>query len=660
MKNALFPKLAAQNLRKNSSVTLPYFITCILTTAVYYDIRSLSLNPGMDQMLGANTLSQMLELGSYVAFLFSVVFLLYTNSFLVKRRRKEFGMYNILGMEKRHLVKVLFWETLCLLAGSLAVGLLLGIALDKLLFLTIGRIVGAQYVPMGFFISGKAVTETLLLFSGIALLVFAKTAFTIRVTDPIRMLREGQAGEKEPKANWFLAVLGVVLTAAGYWISIRTENPMMALPMFFVAVLMVIAGTYLLFVAGSVALLKTLRRSKKFYYKSNHFISVSGLLYRMKQNAMGLASICVLSTMVLVMLSGTGSLMVGMEDALHQRHPYEIVLELDETEGLSAEQLVSEVDALCKENGIQIEKAVKYHELTFPAEYVQDGFLLREPQTVVNPAILMCMPLSDYNAAMGTQKSLEADEVMVYCERMEYTQPTLRLMDKVYTVKEVLDKVPGNNFLAMNVITGYVLVLPDEELHFVEELQKQNLGRYASEPAFFYGFDSNANEEKQLEFYNILTERLTKELEYNGELESRAESRVSFNGLYGGFFFVGVFLGVLFLVATVLIIYYKQISEGMDDRSRYAILRKVGMDDREIKRAIHSQILIVFFLPLAVSFCHVAAAFPLVTRLLAILNLTNKMLYLGCTGVTCLLFAAFYLLVYALTAKTYYKLVSSK
>lgn len=659
MKNALFPRLAAQNLRKNASVTLPYFITCALTTAVYYNIRSLFMNPGINQMMGAETLRNMLGLGSNVVFLFAVIFLLYTNGFLIKRRKKEFGMYNILGMEKRHLVAVLFWETLYLLVGSLTGGLLLGIALDKALFLAIGRMIGAQNVPMEFFVLGKTVADTALLFSGIALLVFVKAAVTIRVTDPIRMVREGQAGEKEPKANWFLAVLGVVFTGIGYGISITTKNPMLALPLFFMAVILVIAGTYLLFTAGSVALLKALRRSKKFYYKSNHFISVSGLLYRMKQNAAGLASICVLSTMVLVMLSGTGSLMVGMEDALHQRHPYEFVMmNMNETEELDGNRLVQEVRDLCAEKGIGIQKEAKYHDLTFPVECVKGGFLLAEPQTVMNPAVLMCVPISDYNAVMGTQKSLEQGEVMVYSERVQYDYPTLTLQDKTYQVKETLTEVPGNSFLAMNILTSYVLILPDEEMVPVEQMQMEQLGNYASSITYFYGFDSDADDKTQVEFYKDLKSHLKTDLGYDGEIESRAENRVSFNGLYGGFFFIGVFLGVLFLMATVLIIYYKQISEGMEDRDRYVILRKVGMDDREVKRAIRSQILIVFFLPLVVSFCHVAAAFPLVTRLLSILNLTNKMLYLGCTGVTCLLFAAFYLLVYTLTAKTYYKLVS--
>lgn len=657
MKKGFFPKLAAGNLRKNASVTLPYFITCLVTTAVYYNIKSLSLNPGIDEMFGADTLREMLSMGSGVAAVFAVIFLFYSNRFLIRRRTKEFGIFNILGMEKRHLARVLFWESLYLLIGSLAGGLLLGMALDKLLFLGIGRILGAEMVPIGFFISGKAVSSTVLLFCAIAFLVLLNAVLKIRVSDPIRLVQESKTGEKEPRANWFLAILGLVCIGVGYWISLSSENPTLAVVTFFIAVLLVIAGTYLLFTAGSIALLKMLRRSKRFYYKANHFISVSGLLYRMKQNAVGLASICVLSTMVLVTLSGTGSLLVGMEDALKQRHPYELVATMVEDETCTAEQLEKQMHEIEAELSISTAKEVGYHFLSFPADLQADSFKVNLAQDIVNPAILLCMPLSEYNQVMGTQLTLEPDELFVYTDRVTYDYPTVELLGKTYAVKKTLDAAPGNNFIAMNVLTGYYLILPDGEMEQIEPLQKQALEPYGFEKQYFFGCDLGVDEETQITAFEALEKRFI-ENEFSGQLESRAESRTSFNGLYGGFFFVGMFLGVLFLMATVLIIYYKQISEGWEDRERYSILRKVGMDQREGKRAIHSQILIVFFLPLVVSFIHVAAAFPIVVKLLAILNLTNQNLYLAATGVTCLVFAVFYLLVYAMTAKTYYKIVS--
>lgn len=658
MNKHFFSRLAASNLRKNSSVTLPYWITCVVTTAVCYNIRSLSLNPGIDQMFGDSILRTMLSMGSRIAAIFALIFLFYTNSFLVRRRKKEFAVFQVLGMEKRHLVRVLAWETFYLLVSSLAVGMLLGMGLDKLLFLVIGRVLGAETIPMGFFVSSRAMIGTLELFCGIALLVFISTAVKIRNTSPIRLMQESSAGEKEPKANWFLALLGVVLTGAGYWIALATENPVQALPMFFLAVLLVIAGTYLLFTAGSVALLKALRRSKRFYYKPNHFISVSGLLYRMKQNAAGLASICILSTMVLIMLSGTGSMIVGTEDAIHQRHPYEFVVLQNEDSQMSDDQLLEEIRSLQTEMNMPVSREICYHYLVFPADKQGDTFQMNKTEKVVNPTIILCMPLSEYNEAMNTNHELEPDQLLVYSNRVRYESPTLTIQDRAYRVKEVISEVPGNNEIAMNVVTGYYLVLPDEEMDRVKQSCLAAMGQYAEQLRTFYGFDSGTSDEVQNAFCQALSERLYKELNFEGTLESRAESRASFRALYGGFFFIGIFLGMLFLLATVLIIYYKQITEGWEDRQRYQVMRKVGIDQQEVKRAIRSQILLVFFLPLAVAFCHVAAAFPMVVKLLSIMNLTNSSLYLMCTAVVCVVFALFYLTVYLLTAKTYYKITS--
>ena len=538
MNRHFFRKLAAGNIRKNASTYLPYIITCVVTTAIYYMVKSLSLNPGLEQMMGADTLAYTMYLGSWITAIFAFIFLFYTNSFLMKRRKKEFGVFNILGMEKRHLARTLAWETLYVTLLSLTLGLVLGIALDKIMFLVIARVVGGD-ISLGFFVSPRAIVGTVELFAVIFLLIWLHSVRQIHVANPIELLRDSRAGEREPKTRWLMAILGALCVGIGYYIAITTKNPITSIMAFFVAVLLVIAGTYMLFAAGSIALLKMLKKNKKFYYKTNHFTSVSGMIYRMKQNAVGLANICILSTMVLVMISATSSLMLGVEDIIHTRYPYQFTVYSDETDPASSQ----------------------------------------------------------------------------------------------------------------------FIVVRDEEIPWLYECQKEALGDIANAPRLFYGFNVNVDDDRQEALFAKLEERLA-QMEFQGTVESSAEARVSFVGLYGGFFFLGIFLGTLFVAATVLIIYYKQISEGYDDRERFVIMQKVGMSHQEVKASIHSQVLTVFFLPLLVAGCHVAAAFPLISKLLAIMNLLNTGLYVACTVGCFLIFAVMYVLIYLLTARTYYRIVS--
>lgn len=660
MNNCFYLKLAAGNLKKNGKTYIPFILTCVMTVAVYYIAKSLSLNPGLSKMAGGATLSYTLFLGSVIAALFSLIFLFYTNSFLIRRRKKEFGLFNILGMEKFHLARTMAWETLYVAAISLTGGLILGIALDKAMFLLISRIIGAA-VPLGFFLSGKAVKTTLVLFGVIFLLIFLYSVCQIRMASPIELLHAGNVGEKEPKTKILTAILGVCCTGTGYCIALTTDNPVASLPMFFAAVLLVIAGTYMLFTAGSIALLKALRRNKRYYYKTKHFTSVSGMIYRMKQNAVGLSNICILSTAVLIMVSSTSSLMLGMEDAIRTRYFNDFVIYADGADQEYALEGFENIRRLQAERGLHVTGQIQYSYLAFSTIRQGDTFLVSRTGSIAvmnDIANLLFITLDEYNAVMGTDKTLADHEILIYSNRQPFHHPVLKVFDKEYQIKETLNEFLGNGILASNIANSHFIVVPDTtEIRDLYEKQKEVFTDIASEIRCVYGFDTDAGEAEQCAFYDAMT-ALRSADGYQGTLEFRQGARANFTSLYSGFFFIGIFLGILFIMATVLIIYYKQISEGYDDKRRFEIMRKVGMSRQEIKGSIHSQVLTVFFLPLLAAGCHVAAAFPMITRLLSLFNLLNVRLYLACTAVCFLVFAAMYLWIYLLTARTYYRIVS--
>ena len=660
MRRGFFARLAAGNIKKNGNTYFPYILTCVVTVTLYYIVKSLSLNPGLEEMAGDQTLISLMEMGTRIIGLFALIFLFYTNSFLLKRRKKEFGVFHILGLGKRHLAKTLAWESLYAFFISMAGGLLFGMALDKLMFLLIAKIVRAE-VSLGFFVSGEAVWSTVRLFAVIFLLIFLNAVRQIQVATPVSLLQDSQAGEREPKTKWLSALLGFLCVGTGYYLAITTKNPISSIYIFFIAATLVVVGTYLLFTAGSIAFLKLLRSSKSYYYRTGHFISVSGMIYRMKQNAVGLANICILSTMVLVMISATSSLMIGIDDVVNSRYPYDFVVYSREDTEERSEALYARVRELQQEQGLSVTDEVEYSYLVFSAMQEGNSFrvsrenALLDADKIVN---LYVITLDEYNGAAGANASLSDGEILLYDSQGGYNAPSLKLFDREYQVKAVLDDFPGKGLMAANIASSYFLVIPgQQEMDAIYAKQKEALTNIASEPDSFYAFDTDAAQEEQRAFAAALLD-----LMQNGELKGSPDSKVDADAiylkLYGGFFFLGLFLGVLFLMAAVLIIYYKQISEGFEDRERFAIMRKVGLSRREVRAAIRSQVLTVFFLPLLVAGVHVAAAFPLMSRLLALLYLSNTRLYMACTAVSFLVFAAFYVIVYLLTARTYYRIVS--
>ena len=656
-----YGKLAFDNIRKNSQVYFPYFLTCICTVMMYYLMHSLSQNSGLGQMSGGATLQAMLSFGFLIVGLFSAIFLLYTNGFLIKRRKKEFGLFNVLGMEKKHLARVMLYETMYIALGSILLGLAGGILLSKAMFLLLLRLLRFE-VQMGFEISSPAIVFTIILFGIIFFLTLLSNLRQVHLAKPIELLRGGRVGEGEPKAKWLLTLLGLASLGSGYYLALTTKSPIAALTLFFVAVILVIVGTYLLFTSGSISLLKMLRRKKGYYYKPNHFTTVSGLMYRMKRNAVGLANICILSTMVLVTLSTTVALYVGIEDVLTTRYPRDIAISSRSITDEYLTELREVVSEVLKDHSVKMQDPLEYRLLSFVAQARGSEFVTDRSSISAVPVgrlrSLAFVPGEDYTRLTGEVIELADNEVLLYSKSGDYEYETLTVLGRTFHIQGMLEEYSAAT--DWDVIDSYYLIVKD--MAVVEDMyqgQAEAYGEYGSELTHYLGFDlvGDGAARAQVAVHRDLRSKLPSG-GISRHVESREAAKDEFYSLYGGLFFLGLFLGILFIMGTVLIIYYKQITEGYEDRERFAIMQKVGMSQEEVKQSIHSQVQMVFFLPLIASAVHIGVAFPFITKLLAIFNLRNVLLFTLCTLGTVFVFAFFYALVYALTARSYYRIVS--
>lgn len=664
MSSSVYTRLAFTNLKNNRKTYFPYILSAILVVMMYYIMDTLS---GNDKVTANGTLQIILVYGANIMAVFAVIFLFYTNSFLIKRRKKEIGVYNILGMGKGHIAKMLFIETCVTAAVSILSGLLAGTLFSRLLWLALLKALHYD-VGMKFQLSAEAMAKTAVLFAGLFLLTYFYNLWQIKLANPVELLHGSNEGEKEPKTKWLLTIAGILLVGTGYYISLTTESPLAALYSFFIAVLCVILGTYALFTAGSVALFKTLKKNKKFYYKANHFTAVSGMIYRMKQNAAGLATICILCTMVMVTVSTTVSLYMGMEDMLELRFPRDFTVECagtDEKQEKTVERIVNEES---KNAGVKIKEMIAYHYGELPAMKEGNQFSMGVGDADVYTGIngmcwLYLVPLEDYNAMEGRSLALKDDEALFYnpdADAESVKADTLKIGNDIYQIKEEPETMAAEPKNRSRNYKVYYIVLKDAaevERYLKENAKESGETSLPAKLSYAVKFDLKGSRESQKDAMEAMQARIKEEVPEAG-CESRELSRESFYELYGGLLFIGIYLGIMFLLATVLIIYYKQISEGYDDRERYQIMQKVGMSKREVRRSIKSQILLVFFLPLLVAVIHITAAFPVVTKLLKALNLANTHLFFACTVATVGIFAVLYTVVYALTAKEYYRIVN--
>ncbi len=660
MKHFFYARLALQNIRKNAQTYIPYLLTCIGSVMMFDILLTLACSREIAAMHGGSDMRTILNLGCFIIALFAGGFLFYTNSFLMKRRKMEIGLYNILGMGKRHIGKILFFETAIIAAVSLAGGITGGFLLSKAVYLFLLRLVDAP-VQWGFFFSWPAAAISVLLFGGVFLLILLVNLARVHVSSPLELLRGGQMGEREPRTRWAVALLGVITLGGGYYLALTTSNPALAISAFFIAAILVMIGTYCLFTAGSIALLKFLRGQKKFYYRTEHFISVSGLLYRMKQNAAGLAGICILSTSVLVMLSSTVALYVGMDDVMRNRFPRNIMLESSQDAPEAEAVITAAVKEVLGREGRSEKNPLIYRDLSLLVMKGEGGSF--ETTEIYAAADLdrICpmyvMPQEDYNRITGNSVALAEGQCMVISQNAPYHEEKLTLLGQTYRT------VPAGDYGLWEGADSfgpevYYLILPDPaELRVLDQDQRKMSEEFASGVRYHYGFDLDADPDTQIRIFDEVMAKASV-LPDGIQGECAAAQRSSYFSLNAGLLFLGIFLGTLFVMATVLIIYYKQVTEGYEDKSRFEIMRKVGLSKAEIKRSIRSQILLMFFLPLAAAAMHIWAAFPIITRLLAAMNLTNVGLFAATTAQTLAAFAAVYAAVYLLTSKVYLKIVS--
>ncbi|RHT72057.1 ABC transporter permease [Ruminococcus sp. AM29-12LB] len=673
MHKGIFSRLAKQNIRNNKSTYIPYMITCIFCVAMIYMMEFLRDCPTLDQAVRqADEVRMIVFTGEIVVEIFCIIFLIYSNSFLMKRRQKEIGLYNILGLERNHIGIVMFLETIITSIGSLAGGVAAGIIGSKLALLLLLNLLHIPSV-LGFYISVKGIFTCLFMFGIVFLMILFLNLAKIHLSRPVELLRGNNTGEKEPAAKWLMALIGFICLGAGYYLAVTTESPIKAITIFLLAVILVMAGTYLLFTAGSIVILKFLRRRKSFYYRTGNFISISGMLYRMKQNAIGLASICILSTGVLLMISMTVSIYFGINDIMLNRYPYDVDMSVTSISEKECQTAIEAFEKAIADNKVPVEKSVEEIYLDIVCSKNGDQILIKPTNTIRNSDSILVLSLlnqAEYERLTGISANLNDGEIFAWYPSA-VQKDSVTVDETEFTVKKWLDKNPltcGEDAVSDNA----VLVVTDEDFKKFDDMRTEMYKGVSSAPAgedltLHLGLDITGSETDKIDFGTPVME-VVKDLKKNGGLSEnswitsgiRQQEYESYYADNGSLLFIGIFLGSLFLMGTAMIIYYKQISEGYEDQKRFEIMQKVGLSRREVRSSVRRQILMVFFLPLLMAMLHITMAFPMIRRMLLLFGMTNTKLFIGCTAGTVLIFAVVYGLIYLMTARSYYHIVERK
>lgn len=661
MNKHIYEKMAITNIKKSGKLFLPYLITITGSMMFYYILTSIGSNPhiynvetGKQCFKGASTLCGILQSGSFVAAAFAFIFLLYANSFVFKHQKKQLGLYRVLGMERKHIVRVVSTETLLIFFAGLITSLILGILFDKLMLVFLFKIIN-QPAYTGFFISIQAVKSTVCLTAAIALFVLLGNLISVFFTKDIELLKSEKTGEKEPKDRKILALSGILSLSVGYWIALDTQNVASAISNFFPAAILVILATYGLFTAGSIAVLKFLKKNKSYYYTPKHFISVSGMLYRMKQNAAGLATICILSTATIIVISAGASLYANGNYSINQQFPRMVQFASDTKD---ADDLKEIIDITAKNGNISLQNMVSCSYGTSLYEF--DGKNLKISETFSftdfeHTPDTFILTLEEYNRFNHTSETLEENQILLYTTGSLFEGNTLTYEDVSYQVKAEADKscLTYITDTSMVLFPKLLIVVPNKEV-FNSFVPKKNELAYTN---FYLGFNMDLLEEDIEKFGNCISKNLDDaSIVYDFALK-HVEKGEFFN-MYGGLFFVGMILGILFLISTVMIIYYKQISEGYDDRERYLIMQKIGLSKEEILQSIHSQVMLVFFLPLVTAIIHSCVALPIVSKCLSLALVVNMPTFVLSVVGTCIAFSVVYVVVYKVTSRAYYKIVN--
>lgn len=677
-KPLLYPKLAWQGIRKNAETYLPYLLMGILMVGVSYIMNYLTRPTLMGALSMGGTTLMVLQMGKIVISVFSVIFLYYCNSFLIRRRMKEFGLYNILGMGKGNIARVMLWETLLTALLVFAGGLLLGLSLSRLVEMALINLLHADYtVPMELFYP-DGVTWVLLLFGGIYVLILLANLLRMRLSNPVALLKSENTGEKPPKANWFFGLIGLLILLSAYYVAAVSQSPLEALIFFFIAVLMVIVATYLLLVSGSVTLCRMLRRNKRYYYQTRHFISVSAMAYRMKRNGAGMATICILCTMVLVILTLTVCLYGGTDSMVDAICPQDINLTIG-LEARDGEENWERLDAMqqmaldvTEEMGLTPENITSQRALVATGK-VQNGdygIITDADSLKANVLELTVYPLSVYEQATGETVTLADRELLYASFKTNETFSSMSFYGSapyrmIHAEKELPKRLLSADYRSA---WGCLVVFTNDAEAFRSEItalvgEKSREAMMMDRLALHFDLDSEADTDTQEKLVKTLRSEAMKSTgkDFYGmsslSVDTRALCRRDYLSFFGGLFFLGMVLGPLFSIAAVLIMYYKQICEGYEDAERFAVMRKVGLTDAEIRRSVNSQVLTVFFAPLLMAGLHMLFAMPMIRLILGAFGLHNDSLFYG-IGIGCyVVFAVIYALMYLLTSRRYYRIV---
>ena len=664
-----YSKFALNNLVKNKKFIIPYVLSAIFTIMSFYILSSLAFGDNLNKLPnGIDATKQVLSLGIIVIAIFSIIFLFYTYSFLVKRRVKEFGLYSVLGMTKKQIAKILVLETIFIAVTTIVLGIGLGIIFDKLMLLVLLKLFSAG-VSFGFSITPIAIVFSVLLFGFIYFLLLVYTVIKIARLRIVALLKDENKGEKEPKSRWILALIGLALIGYGYYTAQTVQNPIKALLVFFYAVVAVIIGTYLVFMAVSITVLKIMKNNKNFYYKPKNFISVSGLLYRMKRNAVGLANICILSTMVLVTMGSTSALYAGMEKSYNERFPRQLMVAGYNSTNEKLKEIENNAKLSAKEAGTEVEDLVSYNSLPMVGRLVEDKFNFESNVGVdlSNVKMIVVLQLKDYNKFANKNKTLESNEILLHIDKKgDYNHNSISLNGSDYKIKEKLSEFPGTiGSATANIMDTYYAVVKDEkeatklatkltELSS-KELEKRGISIQTGTPTLqnyvAFNIKDTTKEAKVIESFKKL------EKQSGIEIEGKEENKLTFRGVFASFLFIGVFISFIFVISQVVIMYYKQISEGYEDKGNFEIMRKVGITDKQIKQSIRSQVLLIFFSPLIIATLHTIVAYPFIEKILRLFLITDSSIFLQALAVTIVVFAIFYLIVYAITSKIYYRII---
>lgn len=662
MNFSLYPKLALGGMRKNGRLYVPYLLTSSGMVMMTYILAFLAFSPLTTIATGTSGTAMILNLGIFVVAGFAALFLFYTNSFLIRRREREFGLYSVLGMGKFNLALILLFEALFTAAISLVAGLLGGMLFSKIAEVGLLRLIGADFTYK-LTVSPSALVFTVTIYLIIFGLILLRSVSRVGFRSAADLTKSENVGEKPPKGNIFLGIAGVLLLGFAYWLAVTIKDPVAALTLFFVAVLMVIAATYMIFISGSVVFCRLLQKNKGYYYNKRHFVSVSSMVYRMKRNGAGLASICILATMVLVMISSTTCLYFGFEDSLRSIFTREVNVNarfdsFDDMRDEQTEKLRSAAGKALEKGGYTAKNILEWRRASCSASL--NGTSVSTKSEDGQRIQLIFVPLSDYNTAMGTNETLSDGETLVYSYRTDFSGDSMTINVEPFSVRRILTDFFDAGQIKSNMTPSLIVVVPD----FFGTVDRLNtladeIGAQRFTALWYYGFDAPLSPEEGESFYGDIANELDGSVRFQSLWSrSREANREEFLGIYGGLFFIGLILSLIFTSAAVLIIYYKQLSEGYEDAARFEIMQKVGMTKRDIRASINSQLLTVFFLPLIFAGLHLGFAFPFVSKMLTLFNLTNTSLLIMRTALSFLVFAVLYVIVYKITSSAYYKIVS--